>query len=100
MNDFLHHFQTVLPQNSLERMYTLRDMLERQKNVALVSSKHGPHYKNCIWSNSNAMEGPDTCICTMIQLGMDEAKQIMTNFYQMSSRSVALSQQSLSTKPC
>lgn len=31
------------------------------------------HYKECVWSDPLCLEGPDTCVCSLFDLTLDQA---------------------------
>lgn len=62
----------------------LKKFIEQQiprENIFIVKSiKYGAHYSDCVWSNDNNTEGPDTCICYYTHHDFENITKIMTNY--------------------
>lgn len=57
----------------------IRNQLARSK-VQIVNSRHGDHYTDCIWADSDADHGPDNCICNHTLNDFKKIKDIMREY--------------------
>lgn len=49
----------------------------KHKCTSTTMSQFGEHFKSCVWSDSNAEEGPDTCVCCHIIHGVYRFQKLL-----------------------
>lgn len=81
IEDFLKLFEGAL---FPEHLTSIEAYLTKLTNLMLggyATSTYGAHYKKCIWSNSYAENGPDTCSCISLDIQYRDIIKII-NLYR------------------
>lgn len=61
----------------INQMIEIQRKIESCNLTTKVKSKHGVHYKECVWANDDVECGPDTCVCSYIGLNEYNIKTLL-----------------------
>lgn len=73
---FLKDFDNLLLDEHRLQIMKYRDFLNEYRSFPIKSSIYGEHYSCCVWSDSEAKCGPDTCACFHVHKYLKDFKRL------------------------
>ena len=61
----------------INQVIEIQRKIDSHRLTTKVKSKHGVHYKECLWADDNVECGPDTCVCCYIRLNQYNITQLI-----------------------
>lgn len=52
----------------IKLIFNIQRKIVHHRLTTRIKGEHGDHYKECLWSNPDVRCGPDTCVCSYINM--------------------------------